>query len=71
MKTKSALLTALLLTACTPEEEPPAPGTSSESTSRETDETGDETGETEDSWGIVLDVAPPYYGTETETGDES
>lgn len=38
----------------------PGPGTPTETT---TEDTGD------DNWGIVLDVGPPYYGT--ETGDET
>ena len=66
---KHALL-AIILAACTPEDEAPSSGTSSETSSTETgtsDETGTETGEEDDNGGIVLDVGPPHYGTE-ETG---
>lgn len=61
---KRALL-AILLAACTPEDEAPSSDTSE--TSGAGDEESTETGDDEDNWGIVLDVGPPHYGTE-ETG---
>ena len=55
-------LFALTLTACTPLEEPDAPGTTD--TTYEGTETTD-SGTDDGSWGIKLDVGPPDYGTET------
>lgn len=57
-------LCILILTGC------PSPGpdtTSTETTTESTESTTEDTGD--DNWGIVLDVGPPYYGT--ETGDET
>lgn len=58
-------LAALLLTACTPLEEPPNPGTTD--TTYEGTETSD-SGTDDGPWGILLDVGPPDYGTETGGG---
>lgn len=60
---RKAALLALALTACTPEQVD-TEGTDETETSSSTE--GTESTDTGDSsWGIVLDVGPDHYGTET------
>jgi len=66
--TGALFVLTLSLCGCTPDEDEPShPDESSETGGSESGTSETETGEESDSWGIKLDVGPPYYSGSGET----